>query len=99
LHKENIIRHLQRLYRVRNSIVHSAKVDYNNINIFIKHLSDYIESTMSVVLKRLEVNKFNNLEEVFAMVRDSVESTIEVLKNSNGLDKNEYYKVLLNGVI
>ena len=53
---------------------------------------------MSVVLQRLEINKFNNLEEVFAMVRDRVDSTIEVLKDSWDLDKNEYHKLLLNGI-
>lgn len=97
-HRENITRHLQRLYRVRNSIVHSAEAHYN-INLFIKHLSDYIESTMSVVLQRLEVNdNFDNLDEVFAMIRDSVDSTIEVLGSSNDLDRDEYYKILLNGI-
>ncbi|WP_044641200.1 hypothetical protein [Risungbinella massiliensis] len=96
LHKENVVRHLQRLYRVRNAIVHSAEVHYN-INLFIKHLSDYIEATMSVVLHRLEDHDFNTLEEVFPMVRDSVESTIEILKSSNDLEEEEYYNLLING--
>lgn len=97
-HRENIKRHLQRLYRVRNAIVHSSETHYN-INLFINHLSDYIESTMSEVLKRLEGENFNSLDEVFAKIRDNVDSTIEVLGSSKELDKNEYYRILLNGII
>jgi hypothetical protein len=96
IHKENVTRHIQRLYRVRNAIVHSADANYN-INLFIRHLSEYIEATMSVVLHRLENDDFAKLEEVFPMVRDSVESTIEVLKSSNELEKESYYDLLMKG--
>ncbi|HHW36535.1 MAG TPA: hypothetical protein GXX18_04605 [Bacillales bacterium] len=95
-HKENVTRHIQRLYRIRNSIVHSAQVHYN-INLFIKHLSEYVKSTMSVVLHRLESNDYDTLEQVFALVRDSVDTTIEVLKSSNNLEKEAYYNLLLKG--
>lgn len=95
-HMNNVTQHIQRLYRVRSSIVHTAEVN-NNINLFIKHLSDYIEATMTVVLHRLENHNFTNLEEVFPMVRDSVDSTIEILKSSNELEKESYYNLLLNG--
>ncbi|MCM3711494.1 hypothetical protein [Sporosarcina luteola] len=95
-HLDNIKQHVQRLYRIRNSIVHSAEVHYN-INLFIKHLHEYLESTMSVVLYRLEENPDARLEEIFAQVRDSVEATIETLGNSRNLDKDAYYDLVLKG--
>lgn len=95
-HQDNIKQHVQRLYRIRNSIVHSAEVHYN-INLFIKHLHEYLESTMSVVLYRLEEYPDARLEEIFAQVRDSVEATIETLGNSRNLDRDSYYDLVLRG--
>ena len=95
-HKKNINQHIHRLYRIRNAIVHSGEVHYNT-NLFIKHLNEYIEMTVSVVLHRLEENNEASLEEVFAQIRDSVEATIETLKNSRHLDLQAYNNLVLKG--
>ncbi|PIC62700.1 hypothetical protein CSV79_15750 [Sporosarcina sp. P13] len=95
-HKENIEQHVQRLYRIRNSIVHSAEIHYNT-NLFIKHLHEYLESIMSVVVYLLEEYPDAKLEEIFAQVRDSVETTIETLRNSTHLDQETYYELVLKG--
>lgn len=95
-HKDNIEQHVQRLYRIRNAIVHSAELHYNT-DLFIRHLNEYLESTMSVVLHRLEENPNVKLEEIFAQVRDSVEATIEILENSKHFDENAYYDLVLRG--
>lgn len=95
-HHGNITQHIQRLYRLRNSIVHSGEVHYN-INLFIKHLHEYMESVMSVVLHRLEEAPEAKLEEIFAQVRDGVEATSDALSNSKHLDKDAYYELVLKG--
>lgn len=95
-HKINIQQHVHRLYRIRNSIVHSGELLYNT-NLFIKHLYEYIEQVMSVVINRLELVSNITLEQIFAQVRDSVDATIETLKNSRLLEKDTYINLVLRG--
>ncbi|MCD8503028.1 MAG: hypothetical protein LRY71_16960 [Bacillaceae bacterium] len=97
LHKKNVQQHVHRLYRIRNSIVHAGQMQYNNTNLFIKHLYEYIEYAMSVVIHRLEEDPTASLEQIFAQVRDSVEATIETLNNSRLLDQDTYFNLLLKG--
>lgn len=99
-HKINVQRHLQRFYRIRNAIVHTGETQYNT-NLFVKHIREYVEFAVSVVLFRINNHQIKNLEEVFAMMRDSVDITIELLSSlgqSHPLDSNDYQNLLLNGV-
>ncbi|RTQ93807.1 hypothetical protein [Lysinibacillus telephonicus] len=96
-HKKNVQQHVHRLYRIRNSIVHSGQMQYNNTNLFSKHLYEYIEYAMSVVMHRLEEDSSASLEQIFAQVRDSVDTTIETLSNSRLLDQDTYINLLLRG--
>ena len=66
-------------------------------NLFIKHLHEYIEQVMSVVINRLELVSNITLEQIFAQVRDSVDATIETLKNSRLLEKDTYINLVLRG--
>lgn len=95
-HKENIQQHVHRLYRIRNAIVHSGEMQYS-INLFTKHLYEYIQYVMSVVMHRLAEEPTVYLEQIFAQVRDSVDATIETLKNSRLLDEDAYFSLLLKG--
>lgn len=96
-HRKNVQQHIHRLYRIRNSIVHAGQLQYNNTDLFIRHLYEYIEYTVSVVIHRLEEDPTASLEEIFAQVRDSVEATIETLKNSRLMDQDTYFQLLLKG--
>lgn len=100
-HKINVERHLQRLYRIRNEIIHSGDTHYNP-NIFIKHLREYVESLATVVLYRMRNNSIENLEEALSMIKDNVQITTEVLSkmgSNSSIDQNEYIRVLLDGVV
>lgn len=96
-HKKNVQQHVHRLYRIRNSIVHAGQMQYNNTDLFIKHLYEYIEYAVSVVIHRLEEEPTTNLEQIFAQVRDSVDATIETLNNSRLLDQETYLNLILKG--
>src|SRR5699024_11245273 len=37
-HRKNVQQHIHRLYRIRNSIVHAGQLQYNNTDLFIRHL-------------------------------------------------------------
>lgn len=95
-HRKNIQQHVHRLYRIRNSIVHSGEMQYN-ANLFTKHLYEYIEYAVSVVMHRLDEDPTADLEQIFAQVRDSVEVTTETLKNSRLLDHDSYTSLILKG--
>jgi|SRR5690625_460374 len=99
-HKKNIVRHLQRFYRIRNDIVHSGATNYNT-NLFMKHLREYVEAIVSVVLFRIRNHNVRSLDEVLSMIRDNVDITIEILSDmgkNHSLSKNDYERLLLNGV-
>jgi hypothetical protein len=95
-HREHVSSHLLRLYRVRNAVVHTAITEYN-ISLFINHLREYINITLSVVLHRLEINQDESLEQTFSCIKDFNEATIDVLKNSHELDVDCYLNLLLDG--
>lgn len=96
-HMKNLQQHVHRLYRIRNSIVHAGQVQYNNTDLFIRHLYEYIEYVMSVVIHRLEEDATATLEQIFAQVRDSINAKIEILNNSNLLDQETYFNLILKG--
>ncbi|WP_434122177.1 hypothetical protein [Salinicoccus roseus] len=95
-HKNKIDQHIHRLYRIRNSIVHSGEMEYK-VNLFTKHLHEYIQQLMSIVFHRLNEEPDSSLEDIFTQTKDSVQATIEVLKQSKEMDKDSYYDLLLNG--
>lgn len=94
-HKANIQQHVLRLYRIRNSIVHSGVVEYP-LNLFIKHLEEYMETIMKVVLRKLRDNTPMSLDEVFIQIVDAVDTTINILENSRGLDEQELQHIMTN---
>lgn len=96
-HRKNVQQHVHRLYRIRNSIVHAGQMKYTNTDLFIRHLYEYIEYAMSVVIHRLEEDSTVSLEQIFAQVRDSVDATIETLNNSRLLDQDTYFNLILKG--
>ena len=96
-HRKTLERHIQRLYRTRNEITHSGNVD-SDLTLFIRHLHEYIEATMTVVISMLD-EKDLSIEEVFAFVRDNVETTIEVIKNKDEFDDETFFDLLLTGAI
>lgn len=99
-HKVNIERHLRRMYRIRNDIVHSGETYYNT-NLFIKHLREYVEGIASVVLFRIRMHDVYSLDEALSIIRDSVDVTTEILSDlgkDHNLSDEEYIGMLLNGV-
>ncbi len=73
--------HIQRIYRIRNNLVHAAFVE-RDINLIIDHLNFYIRSTISVLVDRLNSFQFNNLGEIFMAIEDNYFSLIAVLEEN-----------------
>ncbi|MFC0273723.1 hypothetical protein ACFFIX_20260 [Metabacillus herbersteinensis] len=80
-HYNTVTWQIQRLYRVRNNLVHSAKAE-RDINLLIEHLHFYIRSTINELIFRLNNNDFNSLGDLYLAIEDNYYTLIEVLKNN-----------------
>src|SRR5699024_2396551 len=65
-HQTRVKQHLQRLYRIRNAIVHTARSEFN-LKLFTKHLDDYVESTISTISYRL-ANGDDHIPEILSTI-------------------------------
>ena len=90
---------LQRLYRVRNSQVHSGETN-QNILLFYNHLNHYLNNLLSEVIYKLNNNKYDTIDEIFSAMKDNYNATIDVLDSIKPKDNVEsYVKLLLNGAL
>lgn len=80
-HYNTITWQVQRLYRVRNNLVHSASAE-KDINLLIDHLHFYIRSTIHELLFRLESNEFKSLGDLFLAIEDNYYTLMEILKKN-----------------
>lgn len=65
---QRLIWHIQRLYRVRNSISHSGEPD-ENINTLVEHLHSYVDEVVLEIIKRL--TQENSLGSISNVLMDS----------------------------
>ena len=99
-HCERVKWQLQRIYRVRNSIVHSANHDNHNILLLIKHLNSYLRSTVNVTAFYLYKTNGKSFDEVFVVMKQNLEATIDLLGDVNVLvNKKWYQKLLIEGAL
>src|SRR5690625_529404 len=96
-HQTRVKQHLQRLYRIRNFIVHAAKTNFN-LKLFTKHLDEYVDLTISTINFRLSDGD-DNIPEALSSIKNSVNAKIEILKNSKHLDRDSYYRLIIDGPI
>lgn len=90
---------LQRLYRVRNSLVHSGETN-QNISLFYSHLDHYLNNLLSEVIYKLNNNNYDTIDEIFSAMKDNYDATIDVLDSIKPKDNvNSYVKLLLNGAL
>ncbi|MDE3841057.1 hypothetical protein C0966_17485 (plasmid) [Bacillus methanolicus] len=80
-HYNTISMHIQRLYRVRNNLVHAAHVE-KDIDLLVEHLHFYIRSTISELVQRLTQHNFKSLGDLFMAIEDNYYALIEILKEN-----------------
>lgn len=94
-HKIKIEWHIQRMYRIRNEITHSAFRDDKSLTIYIEHLYTYLAQLMSEIVFYIEHKNATSIEEVYAVIGDNFQTFIELLKE----ETFEIQDVLPNGII
>lgn len=63
-HHDKINWQLQRLYRIRNEIAHSALQEKTSLLIYIEHLFDYLSTFVSEIVTRIDMESICSIEEV-----------------------------------
>jgi len=72
--------HIQRLYRIRNEITHSAFSENRSLIIYIEHLYAYLAQLISEVVYYIEHKKAESVEEAFATIVENYRTFIELLR-------------------
>lgn len=80
-HHKMIKWQLQRLYRIRNGIAHSAN-NFNLSTMHIRHLFSYLTTTILEIVAIACENEFENIDEICCKIVDDYSCAIELLKNT-----------------
>lgn len=78
-HHTRVSWHLQRLYRIRNAIVHSGQVNLP-IEPFVRHLQDYVWSSVADLCYLITEFRMRGLDEALELARDNYFATVELLR-------------------
>lgn len=77
---EKINWQIQRLYRLRNQIAHSATTEILSLTIYAEYLYDYLSILVSEIVFCAENNNLKTIDEVFCKIRDNYTVLYEILK-------------------
>lgn len=96
-HHNRVEWQIQRLYRIRNEIVHSALQNETSLIVYIEHLYDYLSTYIAEIVTSMSERQEGTLEETLAVIRDNYDVFVDFM------DKKEYQlieeKVVVTGVI
>lgn len=87
--------HIQRLYRIRNEITHSAFNQNKSLIIYIEHLYSYLAQIISEIVFYIEHKNVSSVEEALAILKENYNTYYDLLKQ-HCLATND---VLPNGII
>lgn len=87
--------HIQRLYRIRNEITHSAFFDDRSLTIYIEHLYTYLAQLVSEVVYYVEHKQVKSVEEAFSIILENYNTYLDLLKTGYFVPQD----VLPNGVV
>lgn len=68
---ETVFWHIQRLYRIRNEIAHSALHSDNKITILTEHLYDYLSVLISEIVYVYTENDIKEIDMIFPYLKDN----------------------------
>ena len=75
---ETVSWHIQRLYRIRNEIAHSALKDDNYLVTYIEHLYDYLAILITEIVFVCSESKIESIEEIFPYLKDNYEAFMSI---------------------
>lgn len=87
--------HIQRLYRIRNEITHSAFNENKSLVIYIEHLYSYLSQLMSEIVHYIVHKEVQSVDEAYATITENYNTYMELIKEGR-MNTNE---ILENGII
>ena len=79
-YRQHITWQIQRLYRIRNEIAHSATIDKNSLTIYTEHLFDYLSTFVSEIVSCTQKSDFKNIGEIYCRIQDNYAVFQEIVK-------------------
>lgn len=70
-HHDRVEWQIQRLYRIRNEIVHSALQNETSLIMYIEHLYDYLSTYITEIVTCISERAEGTLEEALAIIKDN----------------------------
>jgi hypothetical protein len=77
---ETVSWHIQRLYRVRNEIAHSALKENNYLVAYIEHLYDYLAVLITEIIYICSEDKIESIDEIFPYLKDNYDVFDSILQ-------------------
>lgn len=96
-HYENVQWQLQRLYRFRNEIAHSALRERSSLIIYIEHLYDYLMTFVSEIVTCIDGKKVDSIEQALLIIQDNYKEFEALIKDKKSIMKIE--EVIPMGII
>lgn len=96
-HHDRVEWQIQRLYRIRNEIVHSALQNETSLITYIEHLYDYLSIYITEIVTCMSEGKEGTLEESLAVIKDNYDVFIALIEQNEQVLIEE--KVIKTGVI
>lgn len=87
--------HIQRLYRIRNEITHSAFNENKSLVIYIEHLYTYLSQLISEIVYYIAHKESKSIDEAYATILENYNTYIELIKDNYF----ETTDLLPNGII
>lgn len=75
--------HIQRLYRIRNEITHSAFIEKQSLTIYIEHLNTYLLQVINEIIYFAANKKANTVGEALEMITENYKLFVDILKKDN----------------
>ena len=95
-HFDRVNWQIQRLYRIRNEIAHSALQNRSSLVVFIEHLNDYLSTYIAEIVTCIAEKNVSTLEEAICYINDNYDVLIALANSDKELMKQ---KVLSTGII
>jgi len=96
-HYKMVAWQIQRLYRYRNEIAHSALQKNSSLIIYIEHLYDYLSIYISEIVTCIEKNNLESIEEALCIIKSNYDVFISLANNRDYTTIQS--RVLSSGII
>lgn len=82
-HHDRVEWQIQRLYRIRNEIVHSALQNETSLVVYIEHLYDYLATYIAEIVTCMSEGKEKTFEETLAIIKDNYDVFVEFIEQGD----------------